>query len=76
MRRNLWICSMGTTLMTDTTRNLIQRLADELDAETGYTIYNTGERITHPDVVEARAYLAHPEADLDSERIGEARASG
>jgi len=49
--------------MTDTTRDLIQRLARELDAETGYTIHSTGERVAHPDVVEARAYLAQPEPE-------------
>jgi hypothetical protein len=48
--------------MTNTNpRDLIQRLADELDAETGYTIHSTGDRVTHSDVVEARAYLAQPE---------------
>jgi hypothetical protein len=47
--------------MTNTNpRDLIQRLADELDAETGYTIHSTGDRVTHLDVVEARAYLAQP----------------
>jgi hypothetical protein len=47
--------------MTNTNpRDLIQRLADELDAETGYTIHSTGDRVTHSDVVEARVYLAQP----------------
>jgi hypothetical protein len=44
-----------------TTRDLIQRLADELDAETNYIIHSTGERVTHPDVAEARAFLSQPE---------------
>jgi len=41
-------------------RALCAELADELDAETGYT-RNDGTRITHPTVAEARAALAQPE---------------
>jgi hypothetical protein len=53
--------------MTDS-RELIQRLVNALDAETNYTIYSTGERITHPDVIEARAYLAQPEPEYPSDK--------
>ena len=45
--------------MTDF-RALCAELADELDAETGYT-RNDGTRITHLTVAEARAALAQPE---------------
>ena len=43
-------------------RALCAELADELDAETGYT-RNDGMRITHPTVAEARAALAQPEPE-------------
>ena len=45
--------------MTTDFRALCAELADELDAETGYT-KNDGERITHLAVARARAALATP----------------
>ena len=45
--------------MTTNFRTLCAELADELDAETGYT-KNDGERITHLAVARARAALATP----------------
>ena len=49
-------------------RALCAELADELDAETGYT-KNDGERITHTAVTSARAALATapPEPPTDKE---------
>ena len=47
--------------MTDTTRDLIQRLADELDHYKQLLMDN--RRKTHPLAIEARAYLAQPEPE-------------
>jgi len=47
--------------MTDTTRDLIQRLADELDRYR--RLLRDDRRETHPLANEARAYLAQPELD-------------
>ena len=44
------------TMTTSDFRALCAELADELDAETGYT-KNDGERITHTAVASARAAL-------------------
>jgi hypothetical protein len=52
--------------MTTDFRALCAELADELDAETGYT-KNNGERITHETVARARAALAEPEPPTDDE---------
>ena len=57
--------------MTIDFRALCAELADELDAETGYT-KNDGERITHLAVARARAALATPtpEPPTDEEIMG------
>jgi hypothetical protein len=52
--------------MTDF-RALCAELADELDAETGYT-KNDGERIVHPTVALARIALAQPEQQRPSDK--------
>ena len=52
--------------MTDTTRDLIQRLADELDHCKQLLMDN--RRKTHPLAIEARAYLAQPEPEYPSDK--------
>jgi len=56
--------------MTDF-RALCAELADELDAETGYT-KNDGERIVHPTVALARIALTQPEPEgpTDKQLLG------
>jgi len=52
--------------MTDTTRDLIERMADELDHYKQLLMDDRQE--AHPLAVEARAYLAQPEPEYPSDK--------